>query len=116
MTCWRVGMSLWPRPYWQVSCLLIVMNDITADTPMLNENTSGKQQTQTADNEADLEQRMTDLGLSSDAKRFLRHLHVAEKQLNDAFNKSRQGGELEERVSEVYRDLYGAGCTVRTAR
>jgi len=106
----------WPRPYWQVSCLMIVMNDITTDTPMPAETISRNQQTQTADNEASLEQQMTDLGLSNDIKRFLRHLHVAEKQLNDAFNKGRQCGELEERVSEVYRDLYGAGCAVRTAR
>jgi len=61
-----------------------------------------------------LEQQMTDLGLSNDTRRFLRNLHLAEKQINDAFNKARQGGELEERVSEVYRDLYGAGCAVRT--
>ncbi|OOG60308.1 hypothetical protein B0E48_00675 [Rhodanobacter sp. C03] len=59
---------------------------------------------------------MAELGLSNDTRRFLRNLHLAEKQLNDAFNKSRQGGELEERVSQVYRDLYGAGCVVRTTR
>ena len=103
-------------PYWQVSCLMMVMNDITTDTPMLTETTSRNQQAQTADSEASLEQQMTDLGLSNDTKRFLRLLHVAEKQLNDAFNKGRQCGELEGRVSEVYRDLYGAGCAVRAAR
>lgn len=95
---------------------MFVMNDITIDTHMLTETTSRNQQAQAADNEASREEQMTDLGLSNDTKRFLRHLHVAEKQLNDAFNKGRQCGELEERVSEVYRDLYGAGCTVRAAR
>jgi hypothetical protein len=95
---------------------MTVMNDITTDTPMLTETATKNQQSQTADNEAGLEQQMTDLGLSNDTKRFLRHLHVAEKQLNDAFNTSRQGGGLEKRVSQVYRDLYGTGCGVRAAR
>jgi hypothetical protein len=113
---WRSWSVIVAGPYWQVSCLMIVMNDITTDTPMLTETTSRNQQAQTADNEASLEQKMADLGLCNDTKRFLRHLHVAEKQLNDAFNKGRQGGELEERVSEVYRDLYGAGCSARASR
>ena len=86
------------------------MNDITTDTASRN------QPAQTADNEANLEQKMTDLGLCNDTKRFLRHLHVAEKQLNDAFNTARQGGELEERVSQVYHDLYGAGCARSASR
>lgn len=95
---------------------MIVMNDITPDTPMLIETTSRNQQAQTADNEASLEQKMADLGLSNDTKRFLRNLRLAEKQLNDAFNTARQGGELEERVSQVYHDLYGAGCARSASR
>lgn len=50
---------------------------------------------------------MRELGLSSEDRRFLRDLHVAEKQLNDAFSRARQGGELEQRIRQVYRDMYG---------
>ncbi|GAB2538073.1 hypothetical protein [Rhodanobacter koreensis] len=92
------------------------MNDITSGTPMLTETTSINQPTRTADDETGLEQQMAELGLSNDTRRFLRNLHLAEKQINDAFSRSRQGGELEERVSQVYRDLYGAGCAERTPR
>jgi len=92
------------------------MNDITSDTPMHTETESGNQPALAANDEATLEQQMTELGLSNDTRRFLRHAHLAEKQLNDAFNKTRQGGELEEQVSQVYRDLYGAGCAVRASR
>jgi hypothetical protein len=53
------------------------------------------------------ERRMRELGLSSEDRRFLRDLHVAEKQLNDAFSRARQGGELEQRIRQVYRDMYG---------
>ena len=81
---------------------------------MLTETPSGNQPTRTAaDNETGLEQQMAELGLSDETRRFLRNFHQAEKQINDAFSKSRQGGELEERVSRVYRDLYGAGCSGR---
>ena len=59
-----------------------------------------------AEADAALEQQMADRGLSSETKRFLRHLHHAEKQLNDAFEKAHQGGALDQCVSEVYRDLY----------
>ena len=55
-----------------------------------------------------LEQQMEDCGLSGDERHFLRHLHAAEKQLNDVFSQARQGGTLEARVSEVYRDMYGS--------
>ncbi|WP_426701745.1 hypothetical protein ACPPVV_01645 [Rhodanobacter sp. Col0626] len=58
-------------------------------------------------NEPGLEQQMADCGLSNDTRRFLRNLHVAEKQLNDAFSKAHQGGRLEACVSEVYREMYG---------
>jgi hypothetical protein len=86
------------------------MNDNTHIPPMLTESTSENQQTRIAGDEASLEQQMAELALSNDAKRFLRSLHLAEKQLNDAFNKGRQDGELGERVSQVYHDLYGTGC------
>jgi hypothetical protein len=86
------------------------MNDTTHLPPMLTESTSENQQTLIAGDEASLEQQMAELALSNDARRFLRSLHLAEKQLNDAFNKSRQGGQREECVSQVYHDLYGTGC------
>jgi hypothetical protein len=57
--------------------------------------------------EPGLERQMADCGLSNDTRQFLRHLHVAEKQLNDAFSKAHQGGKLEACVSEVYREMYG---------
>lgn len=57
--------------------------------------------------EPGLERQMADCGLSSDTRRFLRHLHVAEKQLNEAFSKAHQGRRLEACVSEVYREMYG---------
>lgn len=50
---------------------------------------------------------MDELGLSSDTRRFLRHLHVAEKQLNDAFALAHEGGDMEQCVSHVYGELYG---------
>jgi len=57
--------------------------------------------------DASLERQMADCGLSNDTRQFLRDLHAAEKQLNDAFQRARQGGALEERVSAVYRRMYG---------
>ena len=92
------------------------MNDTTHTPPMLTESTPENQQTLIAGDEAGLEQQMAELALSNDAKRFLRCVHLAEKQLNDAFNKSRQGGELEDCVSQVYHDLYGAGCASKDSR
>jgi hypothetical protein len=59
--------------------------------------------------DASLEQQMDDCDLSHDARQFLRDLHAAEKQLNDAFRRAHQGGALEERVSAVYRRMYGKG-------
>ncbi len=64
------------------------------------------QRTTTEGEVASLEQQMAELGLSSANKRFLRNLHLVEKQLNDAFEKAHQGGDLEQRVSQVYRKLY----------
>jgi tellurite resistance protein len=45
--------------------------------------------------------------LSDDARRFLHDLHVAERQLNAAFSVARQGGELEQRIRQVYREMFG---------
>jgi hypothetical protein len=59
--------------------------------------------------DASLERRMADCGLSNDTRQFLRDLHAAEKQLNDAFQRAHQGGALEARVSAVYRRMYGRG-------
>lgn len=59
---------------------------------------------------------MIELGLSNEHRCFLRHLHLAEKQLNVAFSTSREGGALSERVSQVYRDLYGTDCSVGSER
>jgi hypothetical protein len=92
------------------------MNDTTSNTPMLTEITSENPQAPMAGDEASLEQQMANLAISSEAKRFLRCFHLAEKQLNDAFSKSRQGGELEERVSQVYHDLYGPDCASKDSR
>jgi tellurite resistance protein len=55
-----------------------------------------------------LERQMRELGLSSETRRFLRNLHAAEKQLNDAFSVAHRDGDLEQRVSQVYREMYGA--------
>lgn len=87
------------------------MNDITpaAAVPHSATTTPPPQATACHDDEAALERQMTALGLSPDACRFLRHLHIAEKQLNQAFGTAHQGGALEERISRVYRELYGVG-------
>ncbi len=45
--------------------------------------------------------------LSSDARRFLHELHIAERQLNDAFSVARNGGGLEQRIRRVYREMFG---------
>jgi hypothetical protein len=45
--------------------------------------------------------------LSSDARRFLHDLHVAERQLNAAFSVARNGDGLEQRISRVYREMFG---------
>jgi hypothetical protein len=91
-------------------------NNVSPDTAMITESALGNPQPLAADDEASLEQQMTELGLSNGTRRFLRQVHLAEKQLNDAFNKSHQGGELEQRVSQLYHDLYGTDCAVRDSR
>lgn len=87
------------------------MNDCIPDMLMPTRIISANQSMSPADGgETVLEQQMAELGLSNDTKRFLRNFHEAEKQLNDAFDTARQGGELEQRVSQVYREMYGASC------
>jgi hypothetical protein len=92
------------------------MNDTTSRPAMLTESISENQQAPAACGEVSLEQQMVELALSNDAKRFLRSLHLAEKQLNDAFNKGRERGELCDRVSQVYHDLYGVDCETPGSR
>ena len=85
------------------------MNAIMTNPPMPAVTAADENQPPVADGAACLEQQMAELGLSNDMRRFLRDLHTAEKQLNDAFDKARQGGDLEQRVSAVYREMYRAG-------
>lgn len=54
-----------------------------------------------------LEQQMDELCLSGDLRHFLRHLHVAEKQLNAAFALAKEGGDMDRCASHVYSQLYG---------
>lgn len=82
------------------------MNKRTPEPPMLTANLLETRQTATKGEVANLEQQMAELGLSRANKRFLRNLHLVEKQLNDAFEKAHQGGDLEQQVSQVYRELY----------
>ena len=92
-------------PRWQASCLIHGMNDLICHRPT-SAGDSPESDLPSID-EAARERQMRELGLSSEARRFLRDLHVAEKQLNDAFSRARQGGELEQRIRQVYRDMYG---------
>jgi hypothetical protein len=55
---------------------------------------------------AALERQMDELGLSAEERRFLRKLHQAERQINDAFDEARQSDDLQQQVSRVYRQLY----------
>jgi hypothetical protein len=62
----------------------------------------------TEDGRAPLELQPThERELSSDARRFLHDLHVAERQLNAAFSVGREGGGLEQRIRRVYREMFG---------
>ena len=69
-------------------------------------NPSEDQQVGTEDAIETLEHQMAELGLSSGDKCFLRNFHLVEKQLNDAFEDARQCANLEQRVSQVYRQMY----------
>lgn len=60
------------------------------------------------DSATHLEQQMTALGLSSETCRFLRDVQRAEKALNRAYDKTHQDRPLDQRISEIYRDLYGS--------
>jgi hypothetical protein len=82
------------------------MNRPNEDPAMLPETSPRDQQATPSDRDPCLEQQMAELNLCSDTRRFLRKLHLAEKKLNDAFDTAHQGGDLEERVSQVYHDLY----------
>lgn len=82
------------------------MTKPNADPAMLSETSSSNQQTTPSDPEQSFEQQMVELNLSGDTKRFLRKVHLAEKKLNDAFDTAHQEGDLEERVSQVYHDMY----------
>ncbi len=66
------------------------------------------------DNEAHLEQQMAALELSCETRRFLRDVHRAEKVLNNAYGKGRQTGPLDQRISQIYRDLYGSDDSLPT--
>ncbi|MFA6231515.1 MAG: hypothetical protein WC617_15275 [Rhodanobacter sp.] len=82
------------------------MTKPNADPAMLSETSSSNQQTTPSDPEQSFEQQMVELNLSGDTKRFLRKVHLAEKKLNNAFDTAHQEGDLEERVSQVYHDMY----------
>jgi hypothetical protein len=84
------------------------MKPSTPDTPMLATTRQNDQQLAPEGDLGMLEQQMAERGLSTATKRFLRHLHRVEKQLNDAFEKAHQGSDLEQQVSQVYHDLYRA--------
>ena len=51
---------------------------------------------------------MAALDLSHQTRRFLRDVHRAEKVLNNAYGKARQDSPLDQRISQIYRDLYGS--------
>lgn len=59
-----------------------------------------------ADRADQLERQMAELGLSAGDRRFLRMLHQAERQLNDAFDAAQQSGDLQAQVSRLYKQLY----------
>lgn len=91
------------------------MNVLAGNTTPFISDLAAHQSESSPDTDALLEQQMVERGLSSETKRFLRHLHQAEKQLNDAFEKAHRGGALEQCVSEVYRNLYCSDETLPPA-
>lgn len=64
------------------------------------------------DTAAHLEQQMAALDLSHETRRFLRDVHRAEKLLNKAYGKAQQDSPLDQRISQIYRDLYGSEETL----
>lgn len=75
---------------------------------MRNQTSSGNDQVPLVDTETHLEQQMAALELSHETRRFLRDVHRAEKALNNAYGKSHQDSPLDQRISQIYRDLYGS--------
>jgi RNA polymerase-binding transcription factor DksA len=75
---------------------------------MRNQASSEDDQVSLVDNEAHLEQQMAALDLSDETRRFLRDVHRAEKVLNNAYGKAQQDSPLDQRISQIYHDLYGS--------
>ena len=75
---------------------------------MRNQASSEDDQVSHVDNEAHLEQQMAALDLSPETRRFLRDVHRAERVLNNAYGKAQQDSPLDQRISQIYRDLYGS--------
>jgi hypothetical protein len=74
---------------------------------MRNQASSEDDQVSLVDNEAHLEQQMAALDLSDETRRFLRDVHRAEKVLNNAYGKAQRDSPLDQRISQIYHDLYG---------
>jgi hypothetical protein len=90
------------------------MNNSSRIQIMLNQAPPENDQVCLVDNEAHLEQQMAALQLSSDTRRFLRDVHRAEKVLNDAYGKAQQDSPLDQRISQIYHDLYGSNEAMPT--
>jgi hypothetical protein len=73
-----------------------------------NQASSEDDQASLVDNEAHLEQQMAALDLSDETRRFLRDVHRAEKVLNNAYGKAQRDSPLDQRISQIYHDLYGS--------
>ncbi|MDE1893936.1 MAG: hypothetical protein KGM46_07175 [Pseudomonadota bacterium] len=82
------------------------MTKPTTDSAMFTDTSSSVQQPTPTDQDPSFEQQLAGLNLSSSTKQFLQKVHLAEKKLNDAFDAAHQQGDLEERVSHVYHDMY----------
>lgn len=93
---------------WQASCFIPAMNNRSTIRIMHNPASSGNDEESLVDNEAHLEQQMAALDLSPETRRFLRDVHRAEKVLNNAYGKAQQDSPLDQRISQIYRDLYGS--------
>ena len=63
----------------------------------------------TAASPEERERQLAELDLSAGDRCFLRTLRQTEKQLNDAVDAGRQTGDLQQRVSRVYKQLYRPG-------
>lgn len=76
------------------------------DPSMLATARSTARRSDAAAADEEREQRMAELVLSAADTCFLRTLHQTEKRLNEAFDAGRQTGDLQQRVSQVYKQLY----------